>query len=333
MPAEWDRHAATWLSWPHDRSTWPGRFESIPPLWAELTKALATGEEVHILAGGPARESARSLVGDVPNVVLHDVLTNDVWARDHGPTFLVGPADAPPALIHWNYNAWGGKFRADLDSQVPQAVAAFRGAARFTPGIVLEGGSIEVDGCGNVLVTEQCLLNPNRNPQRTRADLEQILRDNLGVQQVLWLGQGLDGDDTDGHIDDLTRFVAPGVIVTMREPDPADVNHAPLEDNFQRLQRMRDGHGRPFEIVSLTMPRPRDDGQGRRLPGSYANFYIANAVVLVPLFADPADQAALDTLQKLFPTRRIVGLDARELIWEGGTFHCLTQQEPARPLD
>ncbi|HEV3023673.1 MAG TPA: agmatine deiminase family protein [Pirellulales bacterium] len=330
MPAEWERHAATWLSWPHNRDSWPGQFEPIPGVWAELVRLLCEVEAVHILAGGQAvMEEARRLVGHLPNVTLHDIPTNDAWMRDHGPTFLASSSGAPPALVHWGYNAWGGKYPPfDQDQQVPRLVADVLGFRRFEPGIILEGGAIDVNGAGSVLTTEQCLLNPNRNAGLGRDEVARYLADYCAARHVIWLGGGIVGDDTDGHIDELARFVSQRTVLAAVEDDPADPNHEPLRDNLARLRVARDEQGRPLEIVTLPMPRPLYFGE-HRLPASYMNFYIANRLVVVPQFGDAADALALDTLAELFPGRRVRGLRAVELVWGLGAFHCITQQQPA----
>ena len=332
MPAEWEPHAATWLSWPHKESSWPGKLDRIPPIWVEMVRHLASGEAVNVLVNDAAPAlRVRALLDaagvSLDRVHLREVPTDDAWMRDHGPTFVTRGDEL--ALIDWIYNAWGGKYPPwENDDRVPRALAALLDAPRFAPGLVLEGGSIEVDGAGTLLTTEQCLLNPNRNPGRTRAEIEQALCDYLGARRVLWLGDGILGDDTDGHVDDLTRFVGPATVVTVAEDDPADPNHAPLEDNLRRLGSMRDAADRPLRVVTLPMPTPVEyDGQ--RLPASYANFYIGNAVVLVPVFGCPNDARALATLRELFPGRTVVGLDATDLVWGLGAFHCVTQQQPA----
>jgi agmatine deiminase len=329
MPAEWEPHAATWLAWPHNRKTWPGKFDPIPDVWADLVRTLAPFERVNILAGGEAiLAEAQRLVGHLPGVTLHDIRTNDAWARDHGPTFLSSQADLPPALVDWEYNAWGGKYPPyDDDNRVPQQIAARQERRRFTPGIVLEGGAIDVNSRGTLLTTEQCLLNPNRNPRLARADIEQYLHDYLNVRHVIWLGEGIVGDDTDGHIDELARFVNPTTVVAVLESDPEDANFAALKTNFDRLSQSRDQDGRPLEVIALPMPRAVYHA-GQRLPASYCNFYMANGVVIVPQFDDPADSTALAILQRLLPDRRVVGLRARDLVWGLGAFHCITQQEP-----
>jgi agmatine deiminase len=330
MPAEWEPHAATWLSWPHNRDSWPGHFEPIPGVWTELVRMLCEHESVHILAGGEAvMAEARRMVGHMRCVTLHDIPTNDAWTRDHGPTFLTGPAGLPPALVHWGYNAWGGKYPPfDRDQQVPRLIAEELDYRRYQPGIILEGGAIDPNGQGTALTTEQCLLNPNRNPQLSRSEIEQYLADYLAVRHVIWLGEGIVGDDTDGHIDELARFVAPRTVVTALEDDPADINYRPLRDNLERLRAATDEQGRPLEVITMPMPRPVFQSE-HRLPACYMNFYIANGLVIVPQFDDPADRVALETLSELFPGRRVRGLRAVELTWGLGAFHCITQQQPA----
>lgn len=330
MPAEWEPHAATWLSWPHNRDSWPGHFEPVPGVWAELVRTICEHEPVHILAGGAdVMAEAQRMVGHLRCVTLHDISTNDAWMRDHGPTFLVGPADAEPALVHWGYNAWGGKYPPfDRDQQVPRRIAEMLGFKRYEPGIILEGGAIDPNGRGAVLTTEQCLLNPNRNPQLERKEIERYLADYLSARHVIWLGEGIAGDDTDGHIDELARFVGPRTVVAALEDDPADVNYRPLRDNLERLRRATDEQGRPLEVVTLPMPRPIFQND-QRLPACYLNFYIANGLVVVPQFDDPADKQAIETLAELFPGRRVRGIRAVELSWGLGAFHCITQQQPA----
>ncbi len=336
MPAEWEPHAATWLAWPHKVASWPGNFEPIPGVWVEIVRALAPHERVDILVNDDAaavevrRRLLAAAVSDA-NVAFHVIPTDDAWARDHGPTFITRRAGGRVELaaIDWLYNAWGGKYPPwDQDDAVPCQVATRLEVPLFQPGIVLEGGSIEVNGCGTLLTTEACLLNPNRNPSLSREQIEAVLRDYIGVRHILWLGEGIVGDDTDGHIDDLARFVDPHTVVTVLEDDPHDDNYERLQENYQRLRRMTDQDGRVLDVVTLPMPAPvYYDGQ--RLPASYANFYIANGVVLVPVFDDPNDTLALQTLQGLFPQRRIVGINARAMVWGLGAFHCVTQQQPA----
>lgn len=329
MPAEWEPHVATWLSWPRRELTWPNNFGPIPQVWAELARTLVQFEPVHILAGGATIwQQAQALVGNVPGITLHDRLTNDAWMRDHGPTFLVGSPGATPTLVDWDFNSWGGKYLPyDDDDAVPRFVADYLSYRRVAPGIVLEGGAIDVNGAGSLLTSEQCLLHPNRNPQLSRPQLEQYLCDYTAARNVIWLGEGIVGDDTDGHVDELARFVGPRTIVAAVERDPTDVNFAPLDDNLRRLHAARDEHDRPWEIIPLPLPGPLVI-QGVRVPASYCNFYVANGVVIVPQFGDPQDQVARETLGRCFPGRKVIGLGARDLIWGRGAFHCITQQQP-----
>ncbi|SDU10278.1 agmatine deiminase [Verrucomicrobium sp. GAS474] len=338
MPAEWAPHAATWLTWPRPEGiSFPGRYDGIvPPIWARLTALLAEDEEVHInvfsaghrAAVEEALRAARVPFGEGTRVRLHDFPAYEPWCRDHGPIFVTKEG-GERAIVDWGYNAWGGKYPpCDLDDHVPVEVAKFRGLPLYQPGIVMEGGSLDVNGAGTLLTTESCLLNPNRNPHLTRADIEKYLADYLGIQKVLWLGDGILGDDTDGHVDDLTRFVSVDTVVTVVEDDPNDENYAPLRENRERLATMTTACGLPLRVVDLPMPKPLHC-EGQRLPASYANFYIANGKVLVPVFNDPADAKACAILQELFPDRRVIPFDASDLIWGLGALHCITQQEPS----
>lgn len=330
MPAEWEPHAATWLAWPHKEASWPGKFAPIPQLYAHLAKMIARFEPVNILAGDPlVMQQAQALVGNLPNVTFWDIPTNDAWVRDHGPTFLVGPKDQPPALVDWGYNAWGGKYPPfDLDDVVPTTIGRRQRRRIFEPGIIMEGGAIDVNGRGTVLTTEECLLNKNRNPNLSKAEVERYLCDYLNASNVLWLGRGIVGDDTDGHIDELARFVNPTTVVAPLEDDPSDENYQPLRENFERLQTMTDQDNRPLEVISLPIPQAVFY-EDQRLPACYCNFYIFNGGVVVPQFDDPADARVLDILRPLFPGREVIGLPARDLVWGLGAFHCITQQEPA----
>ncbi|MDX1946839.1 MAG: agmatine deiminase family protein [Pirellulaceae bacterium] len=335
-PAEWEPQASVWLSWPRNPATWPDHFEPVPGEFAQFVRLLAEYQPVNILAGGKGvLEQAQSLVGGLRNVILHDIPTNDAWCRDHGPTFLsADPGRAsftplPPALVDWQYNAWGGKYPPfDLDNLVPSRIAAATGRKVFSPGIILEGGAIDGNGRGTILTTESCLLNTNRNPHLSREETERYLRDYLAAKKVLWLTGGeIAGDDTDGHIDQIARFVKPTTVVVSLCEDPSDDNFAPTQQNLKELRQMTDQDGRPLEIVPLMLPRPRFcDGQ--RLPAGYANFLIANGVVVVPQFSDPADELAIRTLVPLFPDRDVRGSPSLNLVWGLGSFHCLSQQEP-----
>lgn len=328
MPAEWEPHAATWLSWPHNRETWPGRFDPIPEAWLRMVETLARHETVHILASGATLEQARSMVGTIDNMFFHDVATNDAWIRDHGPTFLVGPADSEPALVDWQYNAWGGKYPPyDKDNAVPCRVAEITGRRIFRPGIVMEGGAIDTNGEGLFLAARSCLTDPNRNPNSDTRTIERFLADYLGAQRVIWIDGTMAGDDTDGHVDQLARFAGPSTVVVPLEQDPDDENYESLKATAEQLRNETDLEGRLLRVVELPMPAPIYVGD-TRVPACYANFYIANGIVLVPQYGDEADEKALAVLAGLFPGRQVVGLPARDLVWGLGAFHCATQQEP-----
>ena len=296
-----------------------------------MVAALTESEQVCInVCNGAHEAEALNVLKGLPleRVSFHRIPTNEPWCRDHGPVFLRRDSDPKLAVVDWDYNAWGNKYPPfDLDEVVPTRVAELLQLPVFYPRMILEGGSIDVNGAGALLTTESCLLNKNRNPNLTREQIEQRLRDFLGVNEILWLGDGIEGDDTDGHIDDLARFVSENRVVTGVEENRDDTNFGPLQANLARLREMKVG-GRDIDIVTLPMPE-KIVRENLRLPASYANFYIANTCVLVPTFADPADDGALATLRELFPNRRVIGIDCRELIWGLGTFHCLTQQQPA----
>jgi agmatine deiminase len=335
MPAEWEPHAATWLSWPRREGiSFPDSFDRVLPTLRAMVEALIESENVciNVCNGAHEAEARQVLRGlSTERITFHRVPTNEPWCRDHGPIFLTRKKEPRLAIVDWDYNAWGNKYPPfDLDEVVPTRLADILKVPVFYPRMILEGGSIEVNGAGALLTTKSCLLNKNRNPNLSREQIEQRLRDFLGVREILWLGDGIAGDDTDGHIDDLARFVSERKVVTVIEEDRDDKNFEPLQENLTRLREMKIGAsrtGRKIDIVTLPMPRKivRED---LRLPASYANFYIANRCVLVPTFADPVDEVALSILQRCFPTRRVIGIDCRELIWGLGTFHCLTQQQP-----
>ena len=334
MPAEWELHAATWLSWPRREGiSFPGAFDRVLPTFRAMVAALIESEPVHINVCDRAHAAeARAVLEGLAleRITFHDIPTNEPWCRDHGPIFLTRAADPQLAVVDWGHNAWGGKYPPfDLDDVVPTRIAQALGLPCWPGGMILEGGSIEVNGAGALLTTESCLLNPNRNPGMSREEIEQRLRDYLGVHEIFWLAAGTEGDDTDGHIDNLARFVGERTVLCVVENDPENANHAPLEENLARLRKIRIG-GQPLEIHTLSLPG-KIERDGLVLPASYANFYLANSSVLVPTYADPNDEAALALLAKLFPTRRIVPIDCRELIWGLGAFHCLTQQQPALP--
>jgi len=333
MPAEWKPHAATWLSWPRREGiSFPDSFDRVLPALREMVATLTTSEPVNInVVNGAHEAEARAVLDPLPHqecITYHEIPTNEPWCRDHGPIFLTRDSDPRVAIVDWDYNAWGNKYPPfDLDEVVPTRVAELLKVPVFYPQMILEGGSIEVNGEGTLLTSESCLLNENRNPNLSRREIEKRLRDFLGVREILWLGEGIEGDDTDGHIDDLARFVSENKIVTVVEENADDANYKPLQENLARLREMK-VNGRKIDVELLPMPR-KIVREEMRLPASYANFYIANKVILVPTFADPADKMALSILEKCFPDRRVVGIDCRELIWGLGTFHCLTQQQPA----
>ncbi len=340
MPAEWAPHTATYLVWPHNLDTWPGKFEPIPAIFAQMAAAIAHFEPLRILINDHMRaEEIAPLIIDAPtpfsgparveHIEFVPILTNDSWIRDYGPIFVNRREGHGQLALDWRFNSWGEKYGAyDLDDVVPQRLGERHGFKVIETGVVLEGGSIEVNGAGVLLTTEACLLNRNRNPDLTRNEIEESLHLCLGVEQVIWLGDGIAGDDTDGHIDDLARFTAADTIVTVVEHDPAEVNYQPLQDNLARLRAARDQHGHPFKVETLPMPPPLYY-EGSRLPASYANFYVVNGGVIMPSFDCAEDDVAASTLGRLFPGRHVVPIPSTDLVWGLGAIHCLTQQHPA----
>jgi agmatine deiminase len=355
VPAEWAPHAATWLAWPHYHGDWPGKFDPIPWVYTEIIRNLARHERVELIVNSAAaekqvRKQLQQANANVTNVRFHHWPTNRVWLRDSGCIFVkcgqdgVGPGLRPGqsgrssavAATNFRFNAWAkySNYRHDEKIGTLMATAAKTEAIRpqhRNTRVVLEGGSIDVNGQGTILTTEECLLSKiqQRNQNMERRDYEKLFTDYLGAPHTVWLGKGIHGDDTHGHVDDLTRFVSPDTVVTMVEPNPKDINYKPLQDNLRRLQSATDQSGKPLNIVEIPMPRPVVFEQ-RRLPASYANFYIANGIVLVPIFNDPNDRVALNTLAALFPTREVVPIYSGDLIWGLGTMHCMTQQQPAQ---
>ncbi len=333
MPAEWERQEATWLSWPHNEESFYDFIPRVEEIYCQFIHAVHTGQHVDLLVDddvmkGRARAMLERHGIDLRAVRFHEIPTVDVWIRDYGPTFVVNDARQSVAMVKWDFNAWGEKYDDLLrDNGVPWKMNEFLGMHVFQPGIVMEGGSIDVNGEGCILTTEQCLLNKNRNPGMKPDQIEQKLKENLHVQKVLWLGEGIVGDDTDGHVDDVARFVGKNVIACAFEDDKNDENHEFLEDNYRRLVAMTDQDGNPFKIVKLPMPGPVlfDDD---RMPASYCNFYISNAAVVVPVFNHPNDRKALAIIQDLFPNRVVTGIDCTELVYGFGTLHCGSQQQP-----
>lgn len=335
FPAEWTKHAATWLSFPHKEASWPGKINTIFPVYIEFIKALTAGEMVCINVVDEAMKVrvTNMLVAANANLAKIKLFihpTNDAWCRDHGPAFLINPNhhSYKKVIVDWGYNAWGEKYPPyHLDDVIPTLIGRNYQIPVFNPNIIMEGGSVDFNGKGTVLTTMACLLNENRNPQFDQNQIEQYLHNYYGVEQVLWLDEGIVGDDTDGHIDDITRFVNEDTVVTVVESDENDENYDILRDNLKELQKMRLLNGKQLNIIELPMPKPviYDD---QRLPASYANFYIANAGVIVPTFRCENDQKAIDILERCFPNKKVIPLDSTDLIWGLGSFHCLSQQEP-----
>lgn len=337
FPAEFSKHHATWLSWPHKKASWPGKIDKIYPIYARFIKEVAEGELVNINVVDEAMRyfaiNHLQQVGcKLSNIRFHYFPTNDAWCRDHGPAFLIHreAEKYKKVIVDWGYNAWGDKYPPyDLDDVVPTLIGDYYSIPVFNPGIVMEGGSVEFNGKGTVLTTTSCLLNKNRNPHLSQKDIESYLINFYGVSNVLWLGDGIVGDDTDGHIDDITRFVNENTVVTVIEEDASDDNYAPLKENATALSKMKLENGQSLNVVELPMPHAVEY-DGMRLPASYANFYISNAAVVVPIFRDKKnDEKALSILSGCFPERKVIGLDSTDIIWGLGSFHCLSQQEPS----
>lgn len=329
LPAEWEPHAATWIAWPHRRQTFLGDFAEIPPAFVRLVRLLASHEPVRVIGSGAVRKQAAEQLRGIANIELIDIPTSDSWLRDTGPVFLKPPEPGPPLAVAFDFNAWGGKYPPwDADAAVAGRMAMHLGLEVIRPGIVLEGGAIETDGEGTLLVNHHCIDDPRRNPGRSREELTDALKQSLRVDTVLWVAGELAGDDTDGHIDQLARFVAPGRVVAARQPDPSDPNHGPLADNLALLTTLTDARGRRLEVIPLDLP-PRVGYRGVQLPASYLNFYVLNGAVIVPTFDHAADAAAVRTLAELFPGRTVEPFSALELIRGRGAVHCVTRDQPA----
>ena len=344
FPAEFHPQHAMWLSWPHKEASWPGKIHTIYDPYCEFILRVAEGQQVCINVADEAMEQfarqkihqasyalhVHNLEAVVRNIRFYYHPTNDAWCRDHGPAFLLHREKNEKAIVDWGYNAWGDKYPPyDLDDVIPTLTAQALGLTVFHPGIVMEGGSVEFNGRGTILTTRACLLNKNRNPHLNQKQIESYLIDYYGAEHILWLEDGIIGDDTDGHIDDLTRFINDDTVVTVVESNASDENYQILKNNTARLQKMKLLDGTPLQVVELPMPAPVIY-EDQRLPASYANFYISNTYVIVPTFRDDTnDLKALETLQLCFPERKVVGIDSVDLIWGLGSFHCLSQQEPA----
>jgi len=334
FPAEFEQHEATWLSWPHKEASWPGKIETIFPRYAEFVKYLSLSEKVRInVVNEKLRDFALEHItkagADLNNVEFYFHPTDDAWCRDHGPAFLINPnAEQKKVVVDWGYNAWGGKYPPfNLDDVIPTLIANQFNLPVYNPGIVMEGGSVEFNGAGTVMTSTACLLNPNRNPTLNQEQIEGYLMNYYGVEQVLWVDEGIIGDDTDGHIDDTVRFVNEDTVLTVIEEDAANENYSLLQHNLQQLKRMRLLNGKQLNIIELPMPE-EVVYEGQSLPASYANFYISNKYVIVPTFRSKRDDKALRIIADCFKTREVVGIDSTDIIWGLGSFHCLSQQEP-----
>jgi agmatine deiminase len=334
FPAEFAPHTSTWLSWPHKEASWPGKIESIFPSYIEFIHQLSQHEDVNINVCDVNMEStARNMLVlagvDVKKIHFFLHPTNDAWCRDHGPAFLLNKLDpSKKAIVDWNYNAWGNKYPPyDLDDVIPTLIGEKMGLPVFNPGIIMEGGSVDFNGAGTVITSTACLLNPNRNPHLTQAEIEHYLLDYYGQDQVLWVDEGIIGDDTDGHIDDTVRFINSDTVITVIEENKDDDNYALLQHNLKQLKAMRLLNGKQLNIIEIPMP---DDviWENQRLPASYANFYIANGLVVVPTYRSAKDQKVIDILEGCFSDRKVIGIDSTDIIWGLGSFHCLSQQEP-----
>jgi agmatine deiminase len=333
FPAEFAPHEATWLSWPHKEASWPDKIETIYQPYAQFIKALTESELVRINVNDERMKSFAQQILLKENVNMQQVEffhhpTDDAWCRDHGPAFIINPNKKEKAIIDWNYNAWGNKYPPyDLDDVIPTLIAKYFNLRVFYPNIVMEGGSVEFNGKGTLITSKSCLLNHNRNPQLNQQQIENYLREYYGVEQILWVDEGIEGDDTDGHIDDTVRFINENTVIAVIEENKEDENYEPLQKNLKALKEMRLLNGRQLNIVELPMP---DEViyEGQRLPASYANFYIANNVVIVPLYDCDKDAQALEIIQQCFPSRKVIGINSVDIIWGLGSFHCLSQQEP-----
>ncbi len=333
MPAEWERHDAIWLSWPHDPTTFPNRLERVEKTYGEIIKVLLDSEKVNLLVKDSAMKTrAQDILkgrGVNPDeIAFHIYDYADVWFRDYGPIFLVNKTSGGLAMSHWIFNGWGEKYETLMkDTHIPEFINRKMDIPCFIPGIVLEGGSIDVNGKGMLMTTEQCLLNKNRNPHLNKTGIEEYLMEYLGVTHIIWLKSGIDGDDTDGHIDDIARFVNPATVLCAYQENRNDINYPILHENYEILQSSKDQNGNSLNVIKLPMPKAIGDEKGR-LPASYANFYIGNKAVLVPIFGHENDNVALDIIRRQFPDRKVIGINCLDLVYGLGTIHCISQQQP-----
>ncbi len=334
FPAEWYKHTATWLSWPHKEASWPGKIETIYKPYCQFIKAVSEGENVCINVANAAmevfaKEHLSNEGVDLNKIKFFHHPTNDAWCRDHGPAFLINPTEKKKIIVDWNYNAWGNKYPPyDLDDVIPTLIGEQLNLPVYYPNIIMEGGSVDFNDSKTLITSTACLLNPNRNPSLNQKKIEEYLFNYYGVEQVLWVDEGIIGDDTDGHIDDTVRFVNTDTVITVIEENKNDDNYSLLQHNLKQLHGMRLLNGKQLNIVELPMP---DEviWEGQRLPASYANFYIANNYVVVPTFRSKKDDVALSTIQQCFTDRKVIGIDSTDIIWGLGSWHCLSQQEPA----
>lgn len=332
FPAEWHKHKATWLSYPHNENSWPGKIETIFDSYNLFIKELSLREQVciNVLSDKMQQKlisQLKTLGCNMQNVYFFPFKTNDAWARDHGPAFIINEKEKKKAILNWKYNAWGGKYPSELDNLIPSQIAKESDLEMFNIDMVLEGGSVDFNGKGTILTTTSCLLNPNRNPEFSQQEIETKLCENYGANNVLWLGEGIVGDDTDGHIDDIARFINEDTVICAVEENHSDENYTPLKENIALLNKARLENGKQINIVELLMPEAVFYEE-QRLPASYANFYIANDCVIVPVFKNKNDDRAIYTLEDCFKDRTVIGIDASDIIWGLGSFHCLSQQEP-----
>lgn len=332
FPAEWSKHESTWLSYPHNENSWPDKIHTIFPSYNLFIKELAKNEVVNINIlnqemDNKVKSELIALNVNMSNIRFHNFPTNDAWCRDHGPAFVINEKQGKKAIVDWSYNAWGGKYPYVLDDKIPSLIANELGLEVFKNDVIMEGGSVDFNGKGTLITTKACLLNENRNPNLNQSKIEENLINYYGVENIIWLGDGIDGDDTDGHVDDITRFVNEDTVVSVVEEDKMDENYSPLQENLKLLSKSRLENGKQLNIVELIMPEPVI-WEDQRLPASYANFYIANDSVIVPIFNSKNDNKAIYTLEECFKDRKVIGIDSTEIIWGLGSFHCLSQQEP-----
>lgn len=334
FPAEWYPHTATWLSWPHKEASWPGKINTIFEPYCKFIKAITEGEKVCInVANETMKNSAIEYLlqhsVNLNKIEFYTHPTNDAWCRDHGPAFIINPKENKKAIIDWNYNAWGNKYPPyDLDDIIPTLIGEKLQLQVFKPNIIMEGGSVDFNGAGTLITSTACLLNPNRNPQLNQSQIETYLSNYYGVNQILWVDEGIIGDDTDGHIDDTVRFINEDTVLAAVEENLTDDNYFLLQKNLKQLQEMRLLNGKQLNIIELPMPSKPIVWDNQRLPASYANFYIANAIVAVPTYRDMNDDKALSIIERCFPNKKVIGIDSTDVIWGLGSWHCLSQQEP-----